>query len=466
MGLAVQRRAELVGTQYAVCLALPWCWNVNARSRSSRAQRRGRALAAESEYSGSSMKSAPTPVPLLPVTLLSGFVGAGKTSLLQRLLAEAANLRVAVIVNDSIVAAPGELSSGALLQPLPDTSGAGTEHWITMPSGCICCSLRADLLAAVRELAATGNYDYLLIESAAVTSPVSVAETFAFKDEHGEGLACVAELDTLVTVVDAESFLEDWQSEDELSARELGPSEDDERPVSDLLAEQVEFANVLVLSKLDQVSEEDAALVEAILRQLNPSARILRLTPGPLPLGELVKTGRFDFEQTEQGAGWLAALRGEPAPADEAHGLRSFVYRARVPFHPERLWHLLSDGATWDAVLRSKGLFWLATRTDESGLWSHAGGSVSFEGAGPWYASVPEREWPGGPEEHERIRNDFSEPWGDRRQELVFIGVDLDEARLRAQLDAALLDAGECAEGPAAWSRLTDPFTSWSADGT
>jgi G3E family GTPase len=410
------------------------------------------------------MKSAPPPVPLLPVTLLSGFVGAGKTSLLRRLLAEALGLRVAVIVNDSIVAGPAELGAGPFLAPLETAPEAGPEHWITMPRGCICCSLRADLLGAVRKLAATGNYDYLLIESAAATSPVSVAETFAFEDEDGDGLAGVARLDTLVTVVDTESFLDDWQSEDELSARELGPSEDDERPVSDLLAEQVEFANVLVLSKLDQVSEEDAALVEAVLRQLNPAARILRLAPGPLPLDALVNTGLFDFEQTDQGAGWLAALRGEPPQADEAHGLASFVYRAHRPFHPERLWTLLSDAATWDEVLRSKGLFWLATRMDDSGLWSHAGGSVSFDGAGPWYASVPESEWPGGPEEREQILKDFHEPWGDRRQELVFIGVDLDEARLRAQLDSALLNPAELAGGPRAWSTLSDPFPSWGAE--
>jgi G3E family GTPase len=371
--------------------------------------------------------------PLLPVTVISGFAGAGKSSLVQHLVAQAKGRHVHVLANDEL----------------------GTAQ------GCLCCSLRDDLREEVRRLAEDGHCDYLLIESGAAAEPQPVAELFTFEDEHGESLADVARLDTLVTVVDAESFLENWQSEDDLRARGAAVNEDDERTVSDVLVEQIEFANVLVLSKLDRVSPEDAGRIRALLQQLNPEARIVAAEQGAVPVDALMDTGLFDFEQAEQAPGWLAALRGEPAPVDEEHGLGRFVYRARVPFHPQRFWDLLADTATWSGVLRSKGFFWLATRMAVSGLWSHAGGSAMCEAAGSWFAALPRSEWPEEPEQAEQIQEDWQEPWGDRRQEIAFIGVELDESVIRAKLDSALLTEQELAGGPGQWAMLIDPFPDW-----
>jgi G3E family GTPase len=398
--------------------------------------------------------------PRLPVTLISGFAGAGKTSLIRQLLRQAGDRRVAVIVNDQVVEDLSQLErAGSALKATPSADTGGL---IGLAQGCLCCSLRTELIEAVERLAAEGRHDYLLIESSGASAPQPLAELFTFTDERGDGLCDIAQLDTLVTVVDAEAFLDDWQSEDELSDRQLPLEHDEQRSVSDLLAEQIEFANVIVLSKLDRVSAEDASLIEALLRQLNPEARLLRAEHGAVPAEAVLGTQAFDFEDTEQAAGWIAALRDEPVPPDEEHGLSSFVYRARVPFHPQRLWSLIGDGDTWEGVLRSKGFFWLASRMAVTGLWSHAGGSAACEGAGQWYAELPESEWPEDEDDRAQIREDFAEPWGDRRQELAFLGADLDEERLRELLDAALLSEDELALGPDAWARWEDPFPDWS----
>jgi G3E family GTPase len=377
------------------------------------------------------MPAAPTP---LPVTVVSGFAGAGKTSLCQHLLARARGKRVKLLAAD----------------------GVG------LPQGCLCCERRDELIEAVRQLAAEGSCDYLLIEAGGSAEPLPIAESFCFEDEHGQDLSEVARLDTLVTVVDAERFLADWKGEQSLSEREGSGADDDQRCVADLLVEQIEFANVLVLNKLDRVSAEDAERTEALLRQLNPEARLVRAEQGAVPLEAVMDTELFDFEQTQQAPGWLAALRGEAPPSDERLGLGSFVYRARVPFHPQRFWDLISEGSAWQGVLRSKGFFWLATRMSVAGSWSHAGGSASCEGAGLWYAAVPSTDWPDEPEQLEQIREDWQEPWGDRRQEIAFFGVDLDSAALSAQLDSALLQPAELAGGAAAWVQLDDPFPDWA----
>jgi len=399
----------------------------------------------------------------LPVTVLSGFLGAGKTTPLNHILANREGLRVAVIVNDM---SEVNIDAQLVANPLAATPAAKLsrteEKLVEFSNGCICCTLREDLLEEVARLAREERFDYLLVESTGISEPLPVAETFTFADEQGESLSALARLDTLVTVVDARNFLDDYCSRDELRDRGVGLDEHDSRDLVQLLVDQVEFANVLVVNKTDLVAAEEVAYLEAVLKKLNPAATIVRTSRGQLPLEAVLGTRSFDMEHAANHPGWLAEAPGTHVPETEEYGLSSRVFQARRPLHPGRFWNLVT-GPAFKGVIRSKGFLWLATRHDWAGVWSSAGVVSSLQPGGSWLAAAPRDEWPEDLDADD-ISAIWEEPWGDRRQEVVVIGAKL-APDLLAQFDRCCLTDAEMALGPEGWLALHDPFPAWRITG-
>lgn len=392
----------------------------------------------------------------LPVTVLSGFLGAGKTTVLSHILNNRDGKRVAVIVNDM-----SEINIDSAVVQNEVSLNRSEEKLVEMSNGCICCTLREDLLEEVNTLAKAGRFDYLVIESTGISEPLPVAETFTFADEDGVSLSDVADLDTMVTVVDAVNFLKDYEEAKYLQDTQESLGDEDERSVADLLVDQVEFADVILVSKTDLAPSEDVSRLEAILKTLNTHAQIIPIANGNVDVDAVLSTGRFDFERAQQAPGWLAEMRGEHVPETEEYGISSFSYQARRPFNPEKFFAFLHGTERYGKLLRSKGYFWLATRPEFAGQWSQAGGIARYGFGGMFWSAVPRSRWPDDPEYLASIEKSWEEPFGDMRQELVFIGQGLDESCVRSALDDCLLNDEEMFAGRQFWESLPDPFPVW-----
>ena len=378
----------------------------------------------------------------LPVTVLSGFLGAGKTTVLSHILNNRQGKKVAVIVNDM-----SEINIDSAIVQNEVSLNRSEEKLVEMSNGCICCTLREDLLEEVTKLAQEGRFDYLVIESTGISEPLPVAETFTFADEDGVSLSDVADLDTMVTVVDGVNFLKDYDEAKYLQDTGESLGEEDERSVADLLVDQVEFADVILISKTDLASSSDIERLTAILKTLNTDAKILPISQGQVDIDQVLSTGLFDFERAQQAPGWLKEMRGEHVPETEEYGIASFTYEARRPFHPQKFHQFLHGTDQYGKLIRSKGYFWLASRPEFAGQWSQAGGIARYGFAGMFWKAIPEKNWPTDEEYLASIKKSWVEPFGDMRQELVFIGQSLDQYAMTQALDDCLLSEDELLRG-------------------
>ena len=392
----------------------------------------------------------------LHVTVFSGFLGAGKTTILTHILNNRQGKKVAVIVNDM-----SEINIDKATIQNEVSLSHKEEKLVELSNGCICCTLREDLLVEVNKLAKAGRFDYLVIESTGISEPLPVAETFTFADEEGVSLSDVAKLDTMVTVVDAVNFLKDYDEAKLLQETGESLGKEDERSVADLLVEQVEFADVLLISKTDLVEKSEIERLTAILKTLNTHARIIPIANGNVPIEDVLSTGLFNFDKAQQAPGWLKEMRGEHIPETEEYGISSFVYQARKPFHPKKFYDFLHSKDHSGKLIRSKGYFWLATRPQFAGHWSQAGGIARYGFAGMFWKAVPKERWPQDQESLNSIHESWEEPFGDMRQELVFIGQGLNKNEVVQALDECLLSDDDLILGKDHWITFADPFPEW-----